>query len=155
MENSNPLNREPWKVALAIAVFFPLGLYWLWQHPTLGKNKVWWRCAIAYVLFGALLSYLHDDGKSASGPDGLREGMLQEDVLAAMGKPDWELTSKVPGHNNAVMQQRWSRGTGPMGFDPEKSTAVFYDMDGPPPWRVKMILGKGGKSLKEAAAAMQ
>lgn len=69
MVSTNPDDREPWKVATAIAVFFPLGLYWLWKHPTLGKNKIWWRCAIAYVLFGLLLSSMQDrDTGTKAGP---------------------------------------------------------------------------------------
>jgi hypothetical protein len=33
---------NPLWVGLAIFLFFPLGLYLLWMHPVLSRNKAWW-----------------------------------------------------------------------------------------------------------------
>jgi hypothetical protein len=33
---------NPLWVGLAIFFFFPAGLYLLWKHPTLSRNKTWW-----------------------------------------------------------------------------------------------------------------
>jgi hypothetical protein len=52
----------PWKVALAIMLLFPYGLYLLWNHPTLGKRKWWWRCALAWPFIVGLI------GAVGSGP---------------------------------------------------------------------------------------
>jgi hypothetical protein len=38
-------------VGLAIWLFFPLGLFLLWRHPTLGKNGKWWAAGIAWACF--------------------------------------------------------------------------------------------------------
>jgi hypothetical protein len=38
-------------VGLAIWLFFPLGLYLLWRHPTLGKNGKWWAAGITWACF--------------------------------------------------------------------------------------------------------
>lgn len=38
-------------VGLAIWLFFPLGLFLLWRHPTLGKNGKWWVAGIAWAGF--------------------------------------------------------------------------------------------------------
>lgn len=35
-------------VGLAIFVFFPLGLFLLWRHPTLGRNGKWWAAGLAW-----------------------------------------------------------------------------------------------------------
>jgi len=45
-----------WKVAVAIWVFFPYGLYLLWNHPELSKNKWWWRCGIAYAVVALVVA---------------------------------------------------------------------------------------------------
>lgn len=39
----------PVLVGLAIWLFFPLGLFLLWRHPTLGKNGKWWAAGIAWA----------------------------------------------------------------------------------------------------------
>ena len=44
---------QPWKVAAAIFLFFPLGLYLLLKHPTLRRNRLWWGIALAYSAFVA------------------------------------------------------------------------------------------------------
>lgn len=44
---------HPWKVAAAIFLFFPLGLYLLLKHPTLRRNRLWWGIALAYSAFVA------------------------------------------------------------------------------------------------------
>lgn len=41
----------PILVGLAIWLFFPLGLFLLWRHPTLGKNGKWWAAGIAWACF--------------------------------------------------------------------------------------------------------
>ena len=50
----------PWKVAAALVCVFPYGIYLLWNHPTLGRSKWWWRFAIAFPfavgLVGAVVS---------------------------------------------------------------------------------------------------
>jgi len=38
-------------VGLVIWLFFPLGLFLLWRHPTLGKNGKWWAAGIAWACF--------------------------------------------------------------------------------------------------------
>lgn len=40
----------PMLVGLAMFLFFPLGLYLLWSHPTLGKNAKWWGAGIVWGL---------------------------------------------------------------------------------------------------------
>ncbi len=48
---------SPLKVAIATVVFWPYGLYLLWNHPTLGKRTSWWLGGLAYVvLFTAVIS---------------------------------------------------------------------------------------------------
>jgi hypothetical protein len=39
---------SPLLVGVAMFLFFPLGLYLLWRHPTLGKNGKWWAAGIAW-----------------------------------------------------------------------------------------------------------
>lgn len=41
----------PILLGLAIWLFFPLGLFLLWRHPTLGKNGKWWAAGIAWACF--------------------------------------------------------------------------------------------------------
>ena len=36
------LSESPVVVALAIMFFFPAGLFLLWKHPVLSRNKTWW-----------------------------------------------------------------------------------------------------------------
>ena len=49
------IETEPWKVALAIGLCFPYGLYLLWNHPTLNKSKWWWRGAVAYSIYALIV----------------------------------------------------------------------------------------------------
>lgn len=53
--NTNAEGVEPWKLALAIGLIYPYGLYLLWNHPTLSSNKWWWRCAIAWPVVFSLM----------------------------------------------------------------------------------------------------
>jgi len=39
---------SPRLVGVAMFLFFPLGFYLLWRHPTLGKNGKWWAAGIAW-----------------------------------------------------------------------------------------------------------
>jgi hypothetical protein len=40
---------DPVLVGWAMFLFFPLGLYLLWRHPTLGRNAKWWASGIAWA----------------------------------------------------------------------------------------------------------
>src|SRR5260370_3037143 len=42
---------KPVYVGLALAFFFPLGLYLLWRHPTLSRKKAWWWVGGVWSLF--------------------------------------------------------------------------------------------------------
>lgn len=62
---------DPKKVALAIYFCFPLGLYLLWNHPTLGRNKAWWRVGgawscLVFVLAIVMAANVEKDKKSAT-----------------------------------------------------------------------------------------
>lgn len=46
----------PVLVGLAIFLFFPLGLYLLWKHPSLGRNAKWWASGIAWACMVVLFS---------------------------------------------------------------------------------------------------
>ncbi|WP_435017966.1 hypothetical protein TA3x_005589 [Tundrisphaera sp. TA3] len=48
-------------VGLVIFVFFPLGLYLLWKHPSLGRSKRWWWAGGTWGLIVALVFL--DSGK--------------------------------------------------------------------------------------------
>lgn len=52
-KETNTGGMQPWKVAVAIFLFFPLGLYLLLKHPTLRHNRVWWGVALTYSAFVA------------------------------------------------------------------------------------------------------
>lgn len=54
----------PVLVGLAIFLFFPLGLYLLWRHPTLGKNAKWWASGIAWAFLVLLSSGKADKNES-------------------------------------------------------------------------------------------
>jgi len=55
-------------VGLAIWLFFPLGLYLLWRHPTLGKNGKWWAAGITWA---CLLMFMGSraENEDVSSPD--------------------------------------------------------------------------------------
>jgi hypothetical protein len=44
-----------WKVAAALVCLFPYGIYLLWNHPTLGRSKWWWRFAMAFPFIVGIL----------------------------------------------------------------------------------------------------
>lgn len=46
-----PATVSPLLVGLAIWLFFPLGFFLLWRHPTLGKNGKWWAAGLAWACF--------------------------------------------------------------------------------------------------------
>lgn len=52
-----PVDREPWKIVLAIALCPPLGLYWLWRHPTLKRDTRWWRAVLVYAACVSAFTY--------------------------------------------------------------------------------------------------
>lgn len=57
----------PVLVGLAIWLFFPLGLFLLWRHPTLGRNGKWWAAGIAWACFLVLMgSRAEKDGPAGT-----------------------------------------------------------------------------------------
>ena len=48
------ISKSPLVVGLAIFCFFPLGIYLLWRHPVLGRNKAWWWTGGVWSLLVAL-----------------------------------------------------------------------------------------------------
>ena len=68
---------EPWKVALAIGVCFPYGLYLLWNHPTLNKSKWWWRGAVAYSIYALIViaSAGTNKQKSSGAPESSKDSV--------------------------------------------------------------------------------
>lgn len=51
-ETANESSQEglaPIWVGLAILVFFPVGMFLLWRHPTLRHNKKWWAVGTAWA----------------------------------------------------------------------------------------------------------
>lgn len=59
-------------VGLAIWLFFPLGLFLLWKHPTLGKNGKWWAAGIAWACFLVFMS--RNDEPSVDGTPAVTTG---------------------------------------------------------------------------------
>lgn len=53
-------------IGLAIFVFFPVGLYLLWKHPTLGRDRRWWWAGGAWGFLVLLAALNGDKGKSRS-----------------------------------------------------------------------------------------
>jgi hypothetical protein len=49
--NSSQEGLPPFWVGMAILIFFPLGFYLLWHHPTLRHKKAWWAIGIGWALF--------------------------------------------------------------------------------------------------------
>lgn len=57
---------KPLWVGLAICFFFPAGLYLLWQHPVLSRNKTWWWVGGGWSALVLLLAINGDKDKGAS-----------------------------------------------------------------------------------------
>ncbi len=59
--NQNPSKAlSPVIVGLAMFLFFPVGLYLLWRHPMLGKNRTWWGMGIAWACMVMLMGSMED-----------------------------------------------------------------------------------------------
>lgn len=126
-------NREPWKVALAIALFFPLGLYWLWKHPTLSKRKTWWRGAVAYAVIISILGAVDDRTKSRSRKQGQSLSSRNDDSSVADSDRTYKVKRGVFGDSVTVVTG------GDVGLNLELSGIKW---DGPKlKMRVKWIRG--------------
>jgi hypothetical protein len=55
-------------VATAIFIFFPLGLYLLWRHPTLRSQKWWWCAAALWSLIVLVGASREESSQEASAP---------------------------------------------------------------------------------------
>jgi hypothetical protein len=77
---------SPLKVAIATIVFWPYGLYLLWNHPTLGKRTNWWLGGIAYVvLFTAIISRFDSGALEA---DARKWARMEKECQTLMAKAD-------------------------------------------------------------------
>jgi uncharacterized tellurite resistance protein B-like protein len=130
-------NREPWKVALAIALLFPLGLYWLWKHPTLSKSKTWWGGAVAYVALVSLLGGSRDKtaGEQASPQSRnasiskleqmrgrVQIGMSRKEVEKAIGRP--KAKHKMP-NTLGLPDEQWTYLNDKLGVNFRDGVVVF------------------------------
>lgn len=69
----------PFWVGIAIFVFFPVGFYLLWRHPTLRHNKVWWAVSVGWA-FLYLISNANRPSSTGEGAgSGSREVLAAED----------------------------------------------------------------------------
>jgi hypothetical protein len=115
---SNKPDASPLWVAVAIAVFFPYGLYLLWNHPTLGKKTVWWAGAIAYIGFGLLIPSPKDSGHRGSKLAALKAVTSHLDGFPGRFAPDSERTAF-----NDELQMLIDRFTG-IAFDAKKNPSA-------------------------------
>lgn len=69
------LSKSPLVVGLAIFLFFPMGLYLLWKHPVLVRNKKWWWAGGMWGLIVSL-AVLGRNGNVTASPQAptLRDG---------------------------------------------------------------------------------
>jgi hypothetical protein len=58
---------KPKWIGLAIFLCFPIGLYLLWQHPTLGRDRRWWWVGGVWSLVILLAMANGDHGKRKTG----------------------------------------------------------------------------------------
>ena len=104
----------PMLVGLAMFLFFPLGLYLLWQHPTLGKNAKWWASGIAWACVVMLFS-----GRAE------KEGETRPDKAAATvtqtEKPDNSTAAASGGSRKAPKKSN------------RKPPSIKIKLDGNPP----------------------
>lgn len=64
-----PKPLAPIWVGVAILVFFPLGLYLLWRHPTLGKSTGWWAGGILWSVLWLYTNTHRPESGGVSGGD--------------------------------------------------------------------------------------
>lgn len=48
--SSNGLGLSPLILGASVLLFWPVGLFLLWRHPTLSRNRGWWAAGIAWAL---------------------------------------------------------------------------------------------------------
>lgn len=60
------LSEAPLVVGLAIFLFFPVGLYLLWRHHVLGRNRTWWWAGGTWGLLVTLVVLMRGGDGSAS-----------------------------------------------------------------------------------------
>lgn len=62
-------------VGVAICLFFPVGLFLLWKHPTLSRNGKWWAAGLTWAVLGTLVgSQLKSETKSPPMPEAEQSG---------------------------------------------------------------------------------
>jgi hypothetical protein len=113
---------------------------------------------IALFVLGLIGSSMDkpDDGggkRPTGGEYKIRLGMTPREVVGIMGKPDFEMRSDVPSHGNAIISQRWNRGSGPSGFDFAQSIVVTYFDNGSPGDGVTLVTGNGKVILNKNGVA--
>lgn len=140
----------PFWVGLAILLFFPLGLFLLWRHPTLGKSGKWWTAGIAWA---CLVIFNMGDSDTASTdpptpsvpspvtperpPQATKRGTRKKPVMKAppfANEPEKAAAYKEGWENGVAMGHAWldeieskANGMKPAEFlkkHPEESAAL-------------------------------
>jgi hypothetical protein len=86
-EAANASSQEglaPVWVGLAILVFFPLGLFLLWRHPTLRHNKTWWAVGTGW----AILYLVANANRPSSTSETAESGDDSRVVVEASSSPE-------------------------------------------------------------------
>ncbi len=60
-------SNSPLVIALAIFLFFPLGLFLLWKHPVLGRSKAWWGIGGVWGVLVSLALFADGNASKRSG----------------------------------------------------------------------------------------
>lgn len=117
---------DPVLVGWAIFLFFPLGLYLLWRHPTLGRNAKWWASGIAWACVLLMFSGRAEKEGAAGTPPAARQ---TRDERSGPADPGEEAL--------AVLRQCW------IGSTPDSVEALMRQKDfGRKSIRTKTIDGK-------------
>lgn len=91
----SPAPSSPFKVALAIAIFFPYGFYLLWKHPTLGNKPGWWIGGIAYVVFAMAMAGMSEPTPTPSKKNNTSASGSKNDGPSSVGRQSVKMLSRV------------------------------------------------------------
>lgn len=125
-ENSSRSQQQPLSpvlVGLAIWLFFPLGFYLLWRHPTLRTSGKWWASGIAWACF--LLFATNRSAPEADTPT------QTESVEEKPAKAEKEIQQNATGANfpEKKMDELYRKAfTLRLGMSPDEVFAIM----GPP-----------------------
>lgn len=133
--NWNEFAHKTWVIVASLLIFPPIGLFLLWRHPVLGKQRNWWVGACIWGLLWLVGNINREQpnegtekGRQSSSASPSPASTASDAVLESDARRYVELQRELLGMSMA-MTNNMSRNKQDLGYDSARGKAIALEAD--------------------------